>query len=452
MADTNWHFPIELVRILRSLESGYQGTVFAGRVGTVTPLPDALGGDQKQWPALQDTAAKSKDPFFELLRAKAHFLMLPETIVTTLKETSRVRFLEDSVGEERAGTTDCDEKTHTASIHIPAASQALARAASSLGRDNAQNLGIFKAIYHEMTHAWLCLHEFYSNDNELQKLYADGVAAYSRATLDTGRVLPAELAFTEAAAYYVGDKIARWCEALSKLDALSRNPPQDLAALDFELESIALGFGKFVPTYGQTLMGSIQSPDLSPALRDAIDKKVLDGLPLTKPFAETPLAGLRRALGSNRSGDGPIPIQYQKDVDKAIQNARNLKNNNEFVNKFVQIVNLYGGNANANTYGAIVDGITINDANTSQDPRIKNQVNADNVAYEKDPKFKLANGYSKPGDPARNIYIREERMVQGADAITDTIVHEATHLAGVGGLGELAIQEVEQASGFYKPE
>jgi hypothetical protein len=44
---------------------------------------------------------------------------------------------------------------------------------------------------------------------------------------------------------------------------------------------------------------AIESPDLSPALRDAIDKKVLDGLPLTQPFDQTPLAGLSNALAGN---------------------------------------------------------------------------------------------------------------------------------------------------------
>jgi hypothetical protein len=62
----------------------------------VAPLPDALGGDQKWWLPLQAAAAVSKDSFFELLRAKTHFLMMPETIITNLKEASRVQLLQDS--------------------------------------------------------------------------------------------------------------------------------------------------------------------------------------------------------------------------------------------------------------------------------------------------------------------------------------------------------------------
>ena len=35
---------------------------------------------------------------------------------------------------------------------------------------------------------------------------------------------------------------------------------------------------------------------LSDALRHAIDEKILEGRPLTEPFDDTPLAGLRASL------------------------------------------------------------------------------------------------------------------------------------------------------------
>lgn len=292
-------------KVVHAFESIYTRTVFArvhgleaGPVGTLAPLPDALGGDQKWWPALQAVVTVSKDSFFELLRAKAHFLVLPETIVTTMKETSRVQLFEDSVGL-LDGRTDWDEEAQQASIHIPKASEAVVRAASSLGRDNAQNLKVLETVYHESTHAWIALQEFY--DDEFQKLCADGVDAYRSATTVTNTPVPAKLAFSEAAAYYVGDKIARWCKALYDLDVLSRDKPQAPGGLDFELESVAIRYDKFVPTYGRVVLlgGDIQSPDLSTALRDAIDERVLDGLPLTKPFSRTPLADLRNALLSH---------------------------------------------------------------------------------------------------------------------------------------------------------
>ena len=290
--------------VVHAFESIYTRTVFArvhgleaGPVGTLAPLPDALGGDEKRRPALQAVVTVSKDSFFELLRAKAHFLMLPETIVTTMKETSRVKLFEDSVGI-LDGRTDWDEEAKQASIHIPKASEALVRACSSLGRDNARDLKIVDTVYHESTHAWIDLREFY--DDEFQQFCADGIEAYRSAMTVTNTPVPEKLAFSEATAYYVGDKIARWCNALYDLDVLSRAKPQAPGGLDFELESIAIRYDKFVPTYGKVFLlgGDIKSPDLSTALRDAIDKKLLDGFPLTKPFSRTPLADLRNALSA----------------------------------------------------------------------------------------------------------------------------------------------------------
>ena len=292
MADSDWFIAIAKFRGL--FENAYQGTVFGGPVGTLVRLPDRLGGAQQWRPSLQALVAGNKAAFFELLQAKAHFLMLPKKIVTTLKESSRFQLDEASVGSVAQGRTDYDEETHTAVCHVPGASASLARSASGIGRNNDRDFAGVETIYHEMTHAWLALHEFY--DDEFQKLYADGVAAYQSVKLDTGSEVPAWIGFTEAAAYYVGDKISRWCDALYRLDEFSRFKPQDPVDLQFQLESIAVRYNKFQPTYGKTLLGTVQSPDLSTALRDAIDKMILDGCPLTKPFDDTPLASLRAAL------------------------------------------------------------------------------------------------------------------------------------------------------------
>jgi hypothetical protein len=43
-------------------------------------------------------------------------------------------------------------------------------------------------------------------------------------------------------------------------------------------------------------MEAIASPALSDELRAAIDDKILEGLPLTKPFEDTPLKGLYDAI------------------------------------------------------------------------------------------------------------------------------------------------------------
>lgn len=148
--------------------------------------------------------------------------------------------------------------------------------------------------------------------------------------------------------------------------------------------------------------------------------------------------------------DGPIPKKYQKDVDKAIERAKKLKGNKDFIKKFNETVTKLGGSADANTYAEIIDNMTIHSANTSRDPQINKEFNAEQSAHAADPTFEPGNAYSKVGDPGKNVYIRNERMGQGADAIGNTIVHEAAHIAGAPGnpIAEIAIKGIEQASGF----
>jgi hypothetical protein len=42
--------------------------------------------------------------------------------------------------------------------------------------------------------------------------------------------------------------------------------------------------------------GWIVSPGLPPTLREALNAEVLDNLPMTRPFDETPLRGLHDAI------------------------------------------------------------------------------------------------------------------------------------------------------------
>lgn len=296
MAGSDWYFPISMVR--RSFESGYNGTVFAGPWGTVAPLPGALGGDQKQWPALQAVAAASKDSFFELLRAKAHYLVLPKSIIAAMI-SGPVDISEDDPGKGNKGLTyPPDLLTGRVEIRIPGAMTAVVGAGYGLGRNvpfSADLDGYYKTLgftYHEMTHAWLDLHE---SDDEMQKLWTDGNAAYQNATSELGDQVDSDYAFSESAASYVHDRIDRWCNALQRLDGLLlRIKP---ATAD-ELESIEFDFNRPVAPVVMLKNGEeLSSPTLSDALRDALYKKVLEGLPLTQPFfKDTPLAALRDAL------------------------------------------------------------------------------------------------------------------------------------------------------------
>ena len=223
--------------------------------------------------------------------------MLPKTVIDFMRGAAgvfRVEITEDVVPGAHADVIEHDVPLRSAEMQLPGASDYLAKVGYDLGRVPVTlpvPYDMVGVCYHEMTHALLWLQEF--ADADVQKLYKDGNDAYASATGVNGAELDPRIAFSEAASYYVEDRIMRWCTALSGLDRLLRAPPADLQT---KVQSIVDNYDKFVPTYGQVLNVNIKSPDLSTTLRAALDQKVLDGGPLTKPFAGTPLAGLRALL------------------------------------------------------------------------------------------------------------------------------------------------------------
>jgi hypothetical protein len=168
---------------------------------------------------LQAAALASKNAFFTLLDKKAFFLMLPRLIIVALKGSVRVKLSEEPSKDPQAvaDTIELDDPRQ-AQMHIPGATEGLAEAGYDLGRltfdkgfpeDEPSDLyNMVATIYHELTHAWLWLHQFY--DDDFQTLWANGVVAYLNAKGEDGKELDPSSAFTEAAAYYVEDRINRW--------------------------------------------------------------------------------------------------------------------------------------------------------------------------------------------------------------------------------------------------
>jgi len=151
--------------IVRAFEIGTFLTAFEvpGKVGR---LPNALGGDPDRW-SLIAAPAKGKKGLFELLQAKAHFLMLPKRIVAIMN-TTRVRFLDAAPTEGADGDTQGQDYPRLAEIRILGAGDALAKAGWDLGRagtapDPHNTYNILDTLYHELTHAWLWLQEFFAN-------------------------------------------------------------------------------------------------------------------------------------------------------------------------------------------------------------------------------------------------------------------------------------------------
>jgi hypothetical protein len=297
VGDNPWLTMLE--DLIRTFETGTGTALTAFEVpGKVGRLPNALGGDPKQW-SLLAAPAKSKQGFFKLLRAKAHFLMLPKTIVETMQKSSRML----SVTEDHpdppgaAGETVNGVSPRTAEMRIPGAFDGLVKVGYDLGHDSVglSPYALLATIYHELTHACLWLYEDF--DAEFQTFRSKGVVDYLRAEGVDGTPLDPARAFSEAAAYYVDDRIRCWCLALNALDSMLRHKPKvpdDL--FQSEMRAVVQDYYKVQPIYGTVYKDGkfvdIRSPALSDELRDAINEKILDGLPLTKPFAETPLAGL----------------------------------------------------------------------------------------------------------------------------------------------------------------
>jgi hypothetical protein len=135
-----------------------RGTVLGVPGRLVAPLPDPLGGARKNWTLLRTAAFVSKASFFELLLNKAHFLMLPKTMVAALRDNSNVRVSEDfPVDYPRAAAETITESSPRAAwMQIPDASETITEAGADLTRDNMSPLARYTAlatIFHEMTHA-----------------------------------------------------------------------------------------------------------------------------------------------------------------------------------------------------------------------------------------------------------------------------------------------------------
>jgi hypothetical protein len=283
--------------IVREFETGTFLTVFdvPGKVGR---LPDGLGGDRKRW-SLLAAPAKGKPGLFELLLPKAHFLMLPKRIVRIM-QSPQVRFRDAVPDNGAAGDTYRQSIPPIAEIRISGAGDALASAGFDLGRagttpDTSDSLEILDTLYHELTHAWLWLQNDI-NHAVIGDLFDAGMRYYKDPKGVGEKPLPQEKAFSEATAYYVGGRIKRWCDALQSVDSLIRNA----AGLPGEFENIEKSYDRFTWSNGLIWLEGkyeeIQTPVLSPELREAIDEKILEGRPLTKAFADTPLADLRAAV------------------------------------------------------------------------------------------------------------------------------------------------------------
>jgi hypothetical protein len=289
-------------------------SIFNSPPGTLAPLPDKLGGDAAAWPTLAAAAGKGETAFFALLAAKAHYLMLPEPVIGAL-DVPALSLSEGPLQDPTAGgeTNLLVATPPQVEIRIPQQSVRLAQAGYSFGKstggpanlqsqDSSAYYHVLSIIYHEMTHAW-----FYLYDSTVSAILA--IATIYKGAVDTqGKPIDNPYsAMTEASAYYVGDRIERWLTALGALDNLTRTTLSSSSSLEIQLQAIQDEYDRPRSVYGivyqETAPGTgtyynavIAAPPLPDALRDVLNTRILDGLPLTKAFNDTPLADVRNAL------------------------------------------------------------------------------------------------------------------------------------------------------------
>ena len=120
-----------------------------------------------------------------------------------------------------------------------------------------------------MTHAWLA---YMQSDDEFQTLWSDGNVAYQHAKGVDGTDLgnqATDMAFSEAAAYYVRGRIYRWCAAIDDLAALTANKSsQSKEEMKSQVQEIITRYDEYTASTpqvainkgGVTVLVAIESP------------------------------------------------------------------------------------------------------------------------------------------------------------------------------------------------
>jgi hypothetical protein len=325
-----------IVAIRDALEINPIGSVFE-RPGEIAPLPPRIAAIEVR--KLRDKPSSgvnkgpvNKDAFFNLLEAKAYFLRLPKPVVKVAKNSSLVSISEElpglpkedpprpapagaPAGEVAISDIKADAVRHKTggnidgvTMHVPAACESLFQVGRGLGRPatgpiprcDPKEFAVLELLYHEMTHTWLYLQEF--SDQGIKNLFKDGLAAYKKPKDSDGHEIPKpdgldidEAAFHEAAADYVQVRVSRWYTAVCGLAKLLRATPR-LDEAKVSLQKIVEAYDLTRLQYGTIKGKKIVEPELPDDLRVAINEKILDGRPLTKPFNATPLADLGDAV------------------------------------------------------------------------------------------------------------------------------------------------------------
>jgi hypothetical protein len=292
---------IAIDNIERYFRAGWNVSVFSEGPGRIAPLPPALGGDPSTWEKLTSFAAY-KSGLLNIVLAKAHYLLLPYTSLSYVKQNSHIgisRFIFDS-GDASGVTSAIPALDVALLIRVPAGTdEAIVRVFTDLGRrgrpGTLSSQDALATVYHEATHAWML--DSRDEDSEMSSLFDEGVKAFAGATGSSGAKLDPFEAFVEASASYVEKRVLAWGMALYRLNVarFARDEGGDPEAfrrnlLNYINETVGNYNAAYdVQTYGHIGEDDIVSPPLSATLREKLDAKLLDNQPLVGRFEQTQL-------------------------------------------------------------------------------------------------------------------------------------------------------------------
>jgi len=317
--------------LLQDLEDAADLTVLGAGPATLSALPEALGGDPGQQ---ADLTARASSPtgFLEVLRAKAHYLMLPERLATDIRTAGLPVTFSDvqasAPGGSGAGAgdqdpVDDDPADSAATVQLGSgAAGYLASLGDALARQPVPPVsGPLTTVYQQLAQAWLT--GVATGDADWPGRLDAATHDYADAQTADGAAADPRQACLQAATAYVAGRTTAWYDTLHTLSNAIQSQaamPHDQLASLLDAASAQYDGVASQQVFGTVGGSPIVQPGLPEGLRQALDADVLESLPLTKPFDETPLRPLCDAILA-----GQVPSAGPSEDDQLIQEiAQNL--------------------------------------------------------------------------------------------------------------------------------
>ncbi|MEU6093182.1 hypothetical protein ABZ865_41915 [Streptomyces sp. NPDC047085] len=272
---------------LKALEDASPISVVDPDPTTLTPMPAALGGAAAGHADLATQASEPKG-FLELLRAKAHYLLLPVTLIEHLQGASATVMF---TGVDSNAAAPPASTAVVLGADTPAYLTVLGM---DLGRQvSSSDPGPLGALYGELCRAWLQL----ASGEPWKALNDAGIAHYTNAATTDGGVDPGE-AWGAAVSEYVATRVHEWIALLTNLSNAARDSTLSPASRSQLLDDVCAAYeAAFERTlYGQVDNKPLVQPTFPPELRDLVDEHLLGLNALTCHYAQTPLVGILDAL------------------------------------------------------------------------------------------------------------------------------------------------------------